>query len=505
MASQSSSVAESVNLSPVSMRPVDAEGGRISVPPETPTPTHAIVAALRTVELLSGLSEEEYLWLATHSTERVGPDQSFVFREGDPAHHFSIVLKGEIYVYRKNSGLLTFSIGRTGQLTGKLPYSRMKTWAGSGSTSGPAWILDIHEELFPAMLKAIPSMGQRCVSILLDRTRDFTRADQQAEKLDALGKLAANISHELKNPASAAQRGALSLLSSIDREEELLSLGRLFDSDEELAAYRGWTCAMRAAVEAPNTKPAAVNLLSESDREEELLHWLVAHGVADAWKIAPVFAAANLPVSSLEELATLISAKTFSGAVASFSASLNARLTVKTIADSSSRIFRIIKAIQDYSYMDQAPVQDVDLVKSVESALTLLHSQSTGITIIRDYNPAMPRISAHGRELSQVWTALIENAFAAMNCQGTLKVTVTLNGEVAFVEFWDDGPGIDPAISSRIFEPFFTTKPIGQALGLGLDTVRRIVHKHLGSVTVQSAPGSTCFQVRLPMNRPQVY
>jgi signal transduction histidine kinase len=191
--------------------------------------------------------------------------------------------------------------------------------------------------------------------------------------------------------------------------------------------------------------------------------------------------------------------------LASFAASLNARLTAKTIADSSSRIFRIIKAIQDYSYMDQAPVQDVDLVQSVESALTLLHSQSAGITILRDYNPAMPRISAHGRELSQVWTALIENAFSAMNGHGTLKVTVTLNGEVAFVEFWDDGPGIDPAISSRIFEPFFTTKPIGQALGLGLDTVRRIVHKHLGSVTVKSAPGSTCFQVRLPMNRPQVY
>jgi signal transduction histidine kinase len=503
MPSQSSNVVESTSFLPVVMQP---GSGRPSGPPESPTPTHEIVAALRGIEQLSGLTDEEYLWIATHSTERVGPDQAMVFREGDPAHHFSIILKGEIYVYRKNSGLLTFSFGRTGLLTGKLPFSRMKIWAGSGSTSGPAWILDIHEDLFPEMLTAIPSMGQRCVAILLDRTRDFTRADQQVEKLDALGKLAANLSHELKNPASAAQRAALSLLSNIDRDEELCRLGRLFDSDDELAAYQQWTCKARLAIEAATSKPISEgSALSESDREEELLRWLEAHQVPEAWNLAPSLAAAHLPVACLEELSSLIGAKAFPGSVASFAASLNARQTVKTIADSSSRIFRIIKAIQDYSYMDQAPVQDVDLVQSVESALTLLHSQSEGIKIIRDYNPDMPRITAHGRELSQVWTALIENAFAAMNGEGTLKITVTLNGEVAFVEFWDDGPGIDSEISSRIFEPFFTTKPIGQALGLGLDTVRRIVHRHLGSVTVQSAPGATCFQVRLPMNRPQVY
>ena len=146
-----------------------------------------------------------------------------------------------------------------------------------------------------------------------------------------------------------------------------------------------------------------------------------------------------------------------------------------------------------------------DLVQSVESALILLHSKATEIKIIRDYNSAMPRVTGYGGELSQVWTALLENAFTAMNGHGVLKITIKLNGEMAFVEVWDDGPGIDPSIASRVFEPFFTTKPIGQALGLGLDTVRRIVHKHLGSVTMQSVPHSTCFQVRLPLNRPQVY
>ena len=494
---------ESAKRFPV--RPFETAGRQVCAAPSTPTPVPEIVAALRRIELLSGLTEDEYVWLAAHSTERMGHDQAIVFREGDPAQHFCIILKGEINVYRKNAGLLTLAIGRTAQLTGKLPFSRMATWGAGGSTSGAAWILDIHEDLFSAMLQAIPSMGQRCVSLLVDRTRDFTRAEQQAEKLDALGKLAANLSHELKNPASAAQRAALSLLSSSNREEELCTLGRLFDSDEELAAFWAWARRARATIDRLAAKAAMANALSESDREEELLNWLEAHRVPEAWKLAPIFAAAHLPIAALEELASVIGARSFPAALASFSASLNARLTVKTIADSSSRIFSIIKAIQDYSYMDQAPIQDVDLVQSVESALTLLHSRATGITILRDYHPAMPKITGFGGELSQVWSALIENAYTAMNGHGVLKVTVTLNGEMAFVEFWDDGPGIDPAISSRVFEPFFTTKPIGQALGLGLDTVRRIVHKHLGSVTVQSIPHATCFQVRLPLNRPQVY
>jgi signal transduction histidine kinase len=120
-------------------------------------------------------------------------------------------------------------------------------------------------------------------------------------------------------------------------------------------------------------------------------------------------------------------------------------------------------------------------------------------------DPAMPAITGYGGELSQVWTALIENAFDALKGQGVLKITIRCNGDMAFVEFWDDGPGIDPAIASRIFEPFFTTKPLGQCLGLGLDTVRRIVNKHFGTVTMQSIPHATCFQVRLPLDRPQIY
>jgi signal transduction histidine kinase len=499
-------VEESMNTFQDSVRSFDSVNRQLCVAPQSPTPVSEIVAALRRVEALNRLTDDEYQWLASHSSERIGPDQAIVFKENEPAHHMSIVLKGEINVYRANAGSINLFIGQTGQITGKLPYSRMKFWGAGGSTTGSVWILDIHEDLFPEMLLAIPTMGQLCVTILLDRTRDFMRADQQAEKLDALGKLAANLSHELKNPASAAQRAALSLSSNLDRDEELCRLGRLFGSEEELLTYLRWTSRAWAAIAtAASSKMAEVSFLSESDREGQFLIWLEAHQIPAPWSIAPVFAEADLPIALLEELASHISASVFPAAVASFCASLNARYTVKTIVDSSARIFSIIRAIQDYSYMDQTPIQDVDLIQSVESALTLLHSRSTGITIIRDVDHTMPTITGYGGELSQAWTALIENAFDALRGHGTLKITIKRDGENAFVEFWDDGPGIDPAITSRVFEPFFTTKPLGQALGLGLDMVRRIVNKHFGSVTMQSVPHATCFQVRLPLDRPQIY
>jgi signal transduction histidine kinase len=475
-------------------------------PPEHPSSLEVRIVALRTLTELKGLTDEEFTWLATHCNERVGPDGSTVFVENEPSHHLHFILEGEVNVHRRNSGPATLFIGRAGRFTGKLPFSRMKTWGADGYSYGPVWLLDLHEEFFPDLLAAIPSMAQRSVSMLLDRVREFTRADEQGAKLAALGKLAANLAHELNNPASAAQRAAANLSDTLGEEDDAkYALGFLCESQEELDAYRNWAAHARQCISARVPGSEVSDPLAASDREDELQRWLASRNIPDAWEIAPTLAESGLPVAMLDSLAGVVNAKLLPLAVTNFAGIVRSARATDSIVGSTNRIFEIIAAIKDYSYMDQAPIQDVDLGQSLDRTLAMLQSRLGQVTIERAYDPSLPCIRAYGSELSQVWTALIENALDAMQNRGTLKLSTRLKADFAFVEIWDDGTGIDPAIKGRIFEPFFTTKPLGTALGLGLDAVQRIVGKHFGTVNVESNDEFTCFQVRLPLDRTLVY
>ncbi len=476
-------------------------------PPVAPTPLPEIIAALRTVTPLDGLSEQEYAWLATHGKERIGGDRALIFREGEPAVSLNFILKGEVQVRRFRSGPIALFIGRAGQMTGKLPYSRMKTYGGDGYSVGSTWALDIDESLFPEMLIAIPSMGQRCVSALLDRVREVTRLEQQSEKLNALGKLAANLAHELNNPASAAQRSAASLFGELrEYGEQKYRLGNLCLSEQEIAAYRAWVQNARARMSAYSSRSQGpTSPLAVTDREQDLVRWLEAHNIPQPWTIAPALSETHLPMDVLDELAAITRPEVLPVAVATVASSLRVERMAETVVDSTVRIFDLISAIKDYSYMDQAPIQEVDLALSLENTLVMFNSRLKNVTVELEFDPQLPPISAYGSELNQVWTSLIENALESMNDMGTLRLTTHLNGSMALVEVWDDGPGIAPSIRSRIFEPFFTTKAPGRGLGLGLDTVQRIVNKHSGFVTVESRPGATCFQIRLPLDVAQAY
>jgi signal transduction histidine kinase len=479
----------------------------VAMVPAVPTPLAEIVAALRTITPLDGLTEEEYTWLATHGTERIGQEGALIFRENEPSSNLNFILKGEIHVRRRNSGPLALFIGRAGQMTGLLPFSRMKGYGGDGYTIGPVWVLDIHKDLFPAMLLAIPSMGQRCVSVLLDRVREVTRMEQQAEKLAALGKLAANLAHELNNPASAAQRSAASLFGELREYGELkYRLGKLCLSEAESSGYSNWVKSARDRMATYSVEAVApAGLLAASDREDELVGWLNAHNIPAPWTIAPALSETRLPVSILEELAAVVRPDVLPVALATVARSLRVERLAETVVDSTVRIFDLISAIKDYSYMDQAPIQDIDLAQSLENTLSMFGSRLAHIKIVTQFDPHLPAISAYGSELNQVWTALIENAIDSMQGEGTLRLTTSITGQMAYVEVWDTGPGINPNILSRIFEPFFTTKAPGRGLGLGLDTAQRIVSKHSGFLNVESKPGATCFQVRLPFDQAQAY
>ncbi len=476
--------------------------------PVVPSTVPMRVEALRSVATLEGLTTPEYTWLAEHATERTFNPGDLVFAEGDPAHSMNILLRGEVHVRRQRTGPLALFVGRAGHLSGKLPFSRMKHYGGDGYAVDQLWGLDIEEEDFPAMLQAIPSMAQRCVSVLLDRVREVTRMEQQAEKLSALGKLAANLAHELNNPASAAQRSAATLAAELrEYGQGVYRLGSLASGPEIAEQFFSWGDRAWGGVDDSRRANAAGSYdpVKSADQSDTLARWLGAHHVAEPWRIAPILAESGISPAQLDDLLATIPGSFAVEALAIFANYLRVDLMAATVLNATARIFDLITAIKDFSYMDQAPVQQVNLAASLTSTLAMFQSRLSGIQLETDFDPEMPAISAYGSELNQVWTALIENALDAMEGSGTLRLTARCAGKMAVVEIINYGPAIDPALQSRIFEPFFTTKAPGKGLGLGLDTAQRIVSRHSGFLTVESAGSRTCFVVQLPFGQVEAY
>ncbi|MGC2621429.1 MAG: ATP-binding protein [Acidobacteriaceae bacterium] len=480
------------------LTPTNASVETVTETPKTPLPE--IVEALRRVATLHGLADQEYEWLATHCDEFAYPSGAPLFREGDPATKMFIMLKGEVHVRRQQGGLALF-IGRAGQITGLVPFSRMKTHGGQGYAASDVWGLQLEKEKFPEMLAAIPSMGQRCVTVLVDRVREMTRLEQQTEKLNALGKLAGNLAHELNNPASAAQRAASGLIEELRvYGHQKYLLGGLCLDAGHMERIRAWRNRME---EHQREKP--VDPVHQSEREDRLQRWLHAHGVTESWQIVPDLAELGIQTENLDELDELLGHNHLELVLSQFASSARTERMAQAMLDSTTRIFDLIGAVKDYSWMDQAPIQEVDIRQSLETTLTMLQSRLDHVTVERRFAADLPRISAYASELNQVWMSLLENALDAMENQGHLVLSAQCSGEFVVIEIWDDGPGIPEENQARIFEPFFTTKPPGGGLGLGLDTAQRIVRQHRGFINVESKPGATCFQVRLPIEPLQAY
>jgi signal transduction histidine kinase len=245
--------------------------------------------------------------------------------------------------------------------------------------------------------------------------------------------------------------------------------------------------------------------LELSDREAQLTEWLERNGVEEAWKIAPVLAEAGAKTEKLDGLKELLGPDLVGPAAKRIAAVITIFGLIQEIDNSTRRISDLVTAIKRYSYMDQSPIQEVDLKEDLENTLKIFgHRLKAGVNVVREYDPNLPRICAYGGELNQVWTNLIDNAIDAMDGKGELRIRAFRELDSAIVEIGDNGPGVPQEIRSRIFEPFFTTKKVGAGTGLGLDTAMRIVRKHHGAMDLTSQPGDTRFRVRLPIKGPQV-
>lgn len=314
----------------------------------------------------------------------------------------------------------------------------------------------------------------------------------------ALGKLSAGLAHELNNPAAGATRAANDLVEMLAelRASDMRLCTHDF-SDENYNAIISFE--NRALEHTASAQP--LNSLEQSDREDAISTWLDDHGIEEAWKFSGNLVEAGMDAPALEQLLGEIPKTALIDVLARVNSQLAAAKLASEIKTSTARISELVGAIKEYSYMDQASVQKVDIHKGLETTLLILKYKlrKKNISVTRDYAENLPQIKAYGSELNQVWTNLIVNAVDAMNEGGKLKVRTKLEPGDILIEIRDNGAGIPPDVKSRIFEPFFTTKPVGDGTGLGLDTVARIVRKHRANIRFESKPGDTCFQVRLPL------
>ncbi len=308
--------------------------------------------------------------------------------------------------------------------------------------------------------------------------------------------------HELNNPAAAVRRGAGQLESSLEElARAQLEMGRLTLSGEQQQALD----ALAQQAQEKATSPPSLDALARSDREAELEGWLNARGLPDAWELAPALIALEYDTDSLEGQLAAFPPEHLPTVIRWLGATYSAYNLLAEIRQGATRISEIVKALKSYSYLDQAPVQEVDIHEGVDDTLLILrHKLKGGITVRREYAPDLPRIQGYGSELNQVWTNILDNAVDALDGQGTITIRTRQEGDRVVVQIEDDGPGIPPEAQSRIFEAFFTTKPPGKGTGLGLDiSYKIVVLKHRGDIRFKSEPGRTSFEVWLPLN-PQV-
>jgi signal transduction histidine kinase len=460
----------------------------------------SLIDDLRKIQVFADLPQEQLAWLVEKLEERRFQPGEVLAREGDPLDHLSVILEGEIRIQRGSGpDALIFRV-YAGEVSGLLPYSRLTHYGGTSQAVLPTRVALLHRSLFPEILQRIPLLGQRLVALMSDRIRETTRMETQRDKLMALGKLSAGLAHELNNPAAAAQRATASLREALETVRDAsIRLARHALSTEQremIMAFEREAGQFKATMDA--------DPLAQSDREERIATWLEGRHAPQAWKVAPALADVGVDIPKLEALATHVGDHVVCDALVRIASILTIARLISEIEISTKRISQLVQAIKEYSYMDQAAMQIVDLHQGLENTLTILHHRlKGGINVVREYDKNLPKICAYGGELNQIWTNLISNAIEAMQGKGELRVRTALELDRVLVEIGDNGPGIPPDVRPRIFDPFFTTKGVGEGTGLGLDVVCRIIRNHHGEIRVSSHPGDTRFQVYLPVTQPK--
>ena len=465
---------------------------------------------LRRIPLFEGLSENDLREVARLGSEKFVPAGEINGREGEPAEYLYVILEGELRITKKvDGGEVVINTYTAGAFFAEVPLLAGTPFLASGRALTDCRMFMIPNDLFRRMLTEHPSFSNRILETMAERVQILQSVASQRERLTSLGTLAAGLAHELNNPAAAARRSAEDLRESLSglrstslRLVRAASAGGL--TPPVLDALERASDDATQRIDAPDEP--VLDELERSEREEDLAFWLEDRGISEGWALAPPLASAGLGVADLEPVVDSMTPDLREDALRYLGATLDAAGLLEEVDGSARRISRIVQTMEGYSYMDRAPVQNVDLNGSLDDTLAVLGHRLDGIEVVRDYDLKLPRVTAYGGELNQVWTNLVDNAIDAVSTSedsGRIRLRTGCERDRVLVEVTDDGPGIPSEDHGRIFEPFYSTKDVGAGTGLGLDVSYRIVvGRHGGDIRVVSEPGETRFEVRLPVDGP---
>ncbi len=467
---------------------------------------------LRHLFLFAKLTDDQLAWLCREGRV-VLAEQGPVYTEGDPATCLYVLLEGTVVLSRQVAGD-DVEVNRTsspgayaGAFYAYLGDRVPQVYNNSMRVTEPSRFFVLDAAKFAELMTTWFPMAVHLLEGLFFGIRNTQEAIGQRERLLALGSLSAGLTHELNNPASAAVSATAALREQVAGMRHKLALIASGPRDRAtLMSLVGLQDEAAARV----AKAPVLTPLEASDLEDAVTDWLDEHDISDGWQLAGVFAQAGLDTAWLDQVAATVAEDSADGAVLASALhwlgyTVETEVLMNEIGDSVTRISSLVGAAKQYSQLDRAPYQVVDVHELLDSTLVMLGGKiGPGITVVREFGQNLPRVPGYPAELNQVWTNLIDNAVTAMNGTGTLTIRTSLDRDKLLLEFADTGPGIPADIQDRIFEPFFTTKPVGLGTGLGLDiSWRIIVNKHHGDLRVESVPGDTRFQVRLPLASPE--
>ena len=454
---------------------------------------------LKKIPLFADLPDEDLERLCQMVTEISLKAGEELFAEGSPGDSAFVIQKGEIEILKTSGGRnVLLAVRKPGEVIGEMSLLESAPRFASVRARADSTLLAIGHEQLNDLLNTSPSAARALLHTITARLRSTELVLRQSEKMAQLGTLTAGIAHELNNPASAAGRGAEQLKSTFSVYQQASQ--RLYQAPLT-QAQANVLLELNSFARTSAARPTDIDSLTRSDREEEAESWLEKAGIQQPWNYAPVLVTLGYPEERIRTMLAAFQGQGLETLLAWLEATVSTYTLLEEISQGANRISEIVKSLKTYVYLDQAPVQAVDLHEGLDNTLVMLRSKlKTGINVRREYAPDLPRIQAYGSELNQVWTNLIDNAIDAMDGRGELTLHTWQEDDWVVVEIQDTGAGIPEEIQNKLFSPFFTTKPVGKGAGLGLNISYNIILKHGGEIKVYSVPGKTCFTVYLPVN-----